>query len=1109
MLVCPNCGRENEADARFCSACGAALQEAAPSREERKVVTVIFADLVGFTSRAEQMDPEDVRAVLEPYHARLRSLLERYGGTVEKFIGDAVMALFGAPTAHEDDPERAVRAALAIRDWVREQEALQLRIAITTGEALVALGARPAEGEGMASGDVVNTAARLQGAAPVNGILVDETTYRATEQMIVYEQRDAVSAKGKASPIAVWEPVEARSRYGIDTAQLSRAPLIGRERELDVLLAALGRVRADRAPQLVTLVGVPGIGKSRLVYELFQAVENDPELLYWRQGRSLPYGEGVSFWALGEIVKAQAGILETDSSDETEGKLSRSVRQLVDEPEAEWVERHLGTLVGIESEQELLGDRRSEAFAAWRRFFEGIAEERPLVLVFEDLHWADEGLLEFIDHLIDWAAGVPILVVCTARPELLARRGSWGGGKPNAATLSLSSLDDEQTARLVAALLERSVLPAETQTALLQRAGGNPLYAEEFVRMVTDRELVAGGEELPLPESVQGIVAARLDALPDEEKTLLQDAAVIGKVFWLGAAAGIGGMERAAAEESLHSLERKEFVRRERRPSVAGESEYAFRHLLVRDVAYSQIPRARRAEKHRLAGGWIEKLGRPEDHAEMLAHHYSNALELARAAGADTAALEEPARLALCEAGDRAYALGSYQAARKFYAAAVEAWPENKTQNAELLIRYGRVLNSVALGSAPDVLTEAIAVSLATGNSGQAAEAETLFCEMYWLQGRRDSAFEHLRAAEALVETEPSSYSKAYVMANVSRFWMLAGDSEHAIPVGREALAMAEELGLEELRAHALTNIGTSRLWSGDAGGFEDLEQSIAIGDAINSVESARAYGNLASALDDFGELERASEMLDEARLRAERFGLDDWLLWLRGEVAWRPYSSGRWDEADRQLDELISDFLEHPFWMEMPCRVLRGRMRLARGDTRGTREDAERALELARAAKDPQVLWPALTFAARAFVSTDQPRADDHIAEVLSEWEALGCPLSSESDWTGDAAVVIPLVGREAEYLAAAGRAQQPSPWRRAAIAYVSGNPLAAAEIYGEIGAGPDEAFARLRAADNLLREGRRAEADVELDAALSFWRSAGATAYVREGEALLAASA
>ncbi|HET7856247.1 MAG TPA: AAA family ATPase [Gaiellaceae bacterium] len=635
MVVCASCGRENADDARFCSACGAALAVQEPAREERKVVTVLFADLVGFTSRAERMDPEDVRALVSPYYAHVRGELERYGGTVEKFIGDAVMALFGAPVAHEDDPERAVRAALRIRDWIAEQEGdLHLRLAVTTGEALVALGARPSEGEGMASGDVVNTAARLQAAAPVDGILVDETTYRATNQVIDYRLAEAVLAKGKEAPVAAWEAVEARARFGVDTVQAPRAPLIGRDRELDVLVDALARVRAESSPQLVTLVGVPGIGKSRLTYELFRAVERDPEIIYWRQGRSLPYGEGVSFWALGEMVKAQTGILETDSADETERKLRRTVDDLLDAADAVWVARHLGSLVGLESEQELHGDHRAEAFTAWRRFFEALADERPLVLVFEDLHWADEGLLDFIDHLVDWAGSVPILVVCTARPELLSRRPGWGGGKLTAVTLSLSPLSDEQTAKLLAALLERSVLPAETQSALLDRAGGNPLYAEEFVRMVADRAEGAGDGELPLPESVQGILAARLDALPPEEKALLQDAAVIGKVFWLGAAAKVAGIERPQAEEQLHRLERKEFIRRERRASVAEETEYAFRHLLVRDVAYAQIPRPRRAERHRLAAEWMESLGRAEDHAEMLAHHYLTALELTRAAGA-------------------------------------------------------------------------------------------------------------------------------------------------------------------------------------------------------------------------------------------------------------------------------------------------------------------------------------------------------------------------------------------------------------------------------------------------------------------------------------------
>jgi class 3 adenylate cyclase len=493
MLTCPSCGHENADGARFCSSCGTRLEQTVePAREERKVVTVLFADLVGFTSRAEQMDPEDVRAVLEPYHARLRAELERRGGTVEKFIGDAVMALFGAPTAHEDDPERAVRGALAIRDWIRDEGDLQVRVAVTTGEALVALGARPSEGEGMASGDVVNTAARLQSAAPVNGILVDETTYRSTQQPISYERREAVEAKGKSKPIPVWEAIEARSRFGIDVARTTGAPLVGREREVGLLRETLQRARQEQSPQLVTLVGVPGIGKSRLVSELFAALEQEPDLVYWRQGRCLPYGEGVTYWALSEMVKAHAGILETDSAEQVQERLASVVAEaLGGGSERDWVEGHLRPLVGLADEEYVGSDRQAEAFAAWRRFLEALAERSPLVLVFEDLHWADDSLLDFIDHLVDWAGGVPMLVVCTARPELLSRRAGWGGGKPNAATISLSPLSDDDTARIVHALLERSVLPADLQATLIERAGGNPLYAEEFARMVGDLGTVA------------------------------------------------------------------------------------------------------------------------------------------------------------------------------------------------------------------------------------------------------------------------------------------------------------------------------------------------------------------------------------------------------------------------------------------------------------------------------------------------------------------------------------------------------------------------------------------------------------------------------------------
>src|SRR5256884_6173196 len=468
-MNCLACGQENPVGFKFCGACGAPLDAPAPAaREERKIITVLFADLVGFTSRAEKLDPEDVRALLSPYYTRLRHELERHGGTVEKFIGDAVVALFGAPVAHEDDPERAVRAALAIRAAIAELNEgdatleLEVRIAVNTGEALVALGSRPELGEGMASGDVVNTAARLQSAAPVNGILVGEATYRGTSHTIEYRDAAPVEAKGKANPVPAWEAIAARARYGFDVEQRPRTRLVGRERELDVLAGAFDRVRKDLSPQLVTLVGVPGIGKSRLIAELFHVVDRDPELIHWRQGRSLPYGEGLSYWAVAEVLKSQLGILETDSTETAEAKLRASVTEAIgDSQEAGWIERHLRPFVGLDVAVAEGADRRTEAFAAWRRFLEGVAEGSLIVLVFEDLHWADDGLLDFVDYLADWASGVALLIVGTARPELLARRPGWGGGKRNASTVTVSALAPDETATLLAGVAASSPVPSQ------------------------------------------------------------------------------------------------------------------------------------------------------------------------------------------------------------------------------------------------------------------------------------------------------------------------------------------------------------------------------------------------------------------------------------------------------------------------------------------------------------------------------------------------------------------------------------------------------------------------------------------------------------------------
>jgi AhpD family alkylhydroperoxidase len=804
----------------------------ATQRRERKVVTVVFCDLVGFTARAESLDPEDVDAFLGPYHERVRAELEHHGGTVEKFIGDAVMALFGAPTAHEDDPERAVRAALAIREFALDEE-LELRVGITTGEALVRLDASPEAGEGMASGDVVNTAARLQSAAPVNGVLVDETTYRATRSAIDYEHTPAVEAKGKTEPIAVWTAVAAHSRFGVDTAHEARSELVGRERELGVVRDAFARARHERTPQLLTLVGVPGIGKSRLVYELFsQVIVPDPDLITWRQGRCLAYGDGITLWALGEIVKAQAGVLEQDSEADIERKLRDAVIDVVEsESDAQWIESELRSLVGLASESELGGDRRGTAFSAWRGFLEAMAEQRPLVLVFEDLHWADESLLDFVDELVDWIADVPLLVVATARPELLERRPSWGGGKLDATTLALTPLSDDQTALLLAQLLRRPVLEAESQQALLERAGGNPLYAEQFAELYIEQ---GSTEKLELPETLQGIIAARLDGLPDDEKQLLCDAAVVGKVFWASSL----DREPAIALACLHSLERKGFVRRQRRSSVAGENELAFAHALVRDVAYGQIPRADRAVKHRRVAEWIDSLGRPEDHAEMLAYHWRSALELAQASGHGDPELTRRARIALREAGDRASVLNSFASAARYYADALELWPDTDDDRAEVVFRRAHALHVIGDEQQAAALEEARDALLAIGDEETAAEAEAFLSRVAWYRGHGDEARLHIERAQELVTDAGATIAKARVLCLTARLLMLSSEQEEAIRLGSEALELADALDLDELRIHALTTIGTAKFGL-DGTGDVELERALEL--AIVTVSQLNA----------------------------------------------------------------------------------------------------------------------------------------------------------------------------------------------------------------------------------------------------------------------------
>jgi class 3 adenylate cyclase len=1109
MSVCPSCGHRNQPGAKFCSECGTALAAARPpSYEERKVITVLFADLVGFTSRAEQLDPEDVRALLSPFYARLRAELERFGGTVEKFIGDAVMALFGAPAGHEDDPERAVLAALAIRDWVRGEERIQVRLAVNTGEALVVLGARPSEGEGMAAGDVVNTAARLQAAAPVNGILVGERTFRATRGVIEYRQPGPVQAKGKKEPVAAWEVVQARARLGIGFPRQARTAMVGRDRELGVLADALARVRAERSAQLVTVVGVPGIGKSRLLSELGRIADAQAGQICWRLGRSLPYGEGVSFWALAEMVKAQAGILESDTAGQAGAKLTQMTAEVIPgASEAGWVRRHLGVLAGVGgSSVPARSDRRGELFAAWRYFFEALAEQRPLVLVFEDLQWADDGLLDFVDYLVGWAGEVPLLVVSAARPELLERRPVWGGGKPNAVTLSLPPLSDEDTARLIGSLLGRPVLEAGQQAVLLAQAGGNPLYAEQYVQMLADRE---AGCDLPVPESVQAIIGARLDLLAQPEKRLLQDAAVVGAVFWPGAVAALSGAaDGRELEEFLHRLERKQFVRRERRSSVADQTQYTFAHVLLRDVAYGQIPRAARAAKHLHAAGWIESLGRPEDHAEMLANHYLRALDLARAANRDAEDLAPRARSALHRAGDRALALNAFAAAAGYYRAALGLWPQDATgQRAGLLFRLALALGDASEDDDGAALEQARSALLAAGDRATAGEAEARLGELWWLKGDQDRAFRHLGRAQQLVRDEPASAAKAYVLSELARYRMLADQFDAQIT--QQALELTEELGLGEVRANVLITAGMGRALVGDPQGRADIQQGLEIALAGNHLAVAnRGYNNLsyAARIVD-GDLAEGLRLSLEADKAAQRFGARATLRWTGGVLVGLWFELGNWEECTRAADEFLAESAAlGPHFFDADIRCFRSWMRLARGDVQAALEDQRESLISARQAKNPQAPYAALAIS--AYVLAAAGRAGEAL-RILSELFARGtADLSGVYESGADCVLAAEILGRRDEVRQWLGT-RRDSPWFAVARALAEQEFVAAAESLDSMGAARQAALARLRATQELVRTGRPGEAEDQLRHALEFFRTVGATRFIREGQALLAASA
>ena len=628
MITCPSCGQENPPIAKFCLACAEPLPDRSHGlAEERKVVTVLFADLVGFTARAEKLDPEDVRAILTPYFARVRSEIEAFGGTVEKFIGDAVMAVFGAPVAHGDDPERAVRAALAMCAAVEELNCsdpeleLRVRIAVNTGEALVSLAASLAQGEGVVAGDVVNTASRLQEAAPVNGILVGEETYRATRSVIRYEEADPVIAKGKQEPVRVWRALAASAGPGERAA--SRVPMLGRVSELAALQRIWDNVVVERRPQLVTLFGPAGIGKTRLASEFAELARAGGARVI--KGRSLPYGEVIPYGAFATQVKQVAKIFDTDEAATACKKLDRAVAELF-EDEAQEASAHIAMLIGIGKGGDV-GNRQTLFFSA-RRLVEALATDRPTVLVFEDIHWADAGMLDLLEVLASRVRDVPLLLLTLARPDLLERRPGWGGGLPGFTALPVEPLAEEHAKELAAQVL-RHMHKARPESAEIGLIGeGNPLFIEELAASVAED---ATGSTSELPTTIRGIVAARLDALPPGERGVLLDAAVVGKVFWTGALERMSSGELDLAE-LLDSLEGRDLIRRESVSRLRGDQQFSFKHDLIRDAAYATLPRPQRRKRHEQVAAFLEETtSEIPAAASALAQHWREAGENRRA----------------------------------------------------------------------------------------------------------------------------------------------------------------------------------------------------------------------------------------------------------------------------------------------------------------------------------------------------------------------------------------------------------------------------------------------------------------------------------------------
>ncbi len=1054
-LRCSGCGEVLATGLGYCTSCGQPVGAPQPGadvgRQERRTVSLLFIDLVGFTGLAEQLDPEDVRRLQVDYFATASAVIHRYGGLIEKYIGDAVMAVFGVPVETEHDASRAVLAGLSLQRELNLRPLagrypMQARVGIATGEVLVDLDAARDVGQALVSGDAVATASRLQHKAPAGGVLVSAATHRATVEAIRYADDPVEVALTGRSGVQAWLAVSSNDRQEPDDAEATS--FVGRQQELDVLSGVLQRCVRENQPQLVSVVGAHGLGKSRLARELRRRFASTGDVpVRWLLGRGLPYGEGSAYAALAEIVKAYAGILDTDAPETARERLATALRGLVRGDQVTRLTDLLGPLVGISGRPAVA----AEAESAWRDVLLALARREPTVLAIEDLHYADPGMLRFLAQLVEAAAGVPLFLLCTYRPELLEEHPAWAAILPGTLTVSLGPLRGTEFVTLIRSLLARHNLPAGLAERLIGITAGNPMYAVEYVRMLAERPADAQPNldvDLVVPDTVHGVLANRIDLLDRTERMVLHAAAVLGDRVWPKAIAAILETAEPEVASALKALCRRDMLVEITTSAVAGEPELGFRHQLLRDAAYRRLPRSARAHLHRRAADWFGQLstGR-HDLAAAVARHRLAALELSESLGEDTDIASRLARAALTDAAYAAFAVHAVESARGYATQALTLWPQNEepARRRAMELLCCRLAFSVDAdefyrdGGIKELARLADRMRDAQDRAGE-AEAAAMLGVAELMRAERGRAAEYLANAITLFRDLPDCAAGAEAYGELARLHMIEYRNDQAVDAARAAWQMADRLGLADRAASARITDAMSRYLAGDGDAIVDLEVVLAACREQKLPSLRRAAHNLSVVATTEGQLARAVELHEESQaVNGGRLHLVP----SHSEEAVRAYFTGDWASLLQAAEAYLDvDDAETTEW-DLQLRAQRAWIRLLCGEPAG--DDVARCVDSAE--RSGFVRLRLCAYAHGAFcrlLEDDTDTAVDLVEALGRAWPAVRN--SSVEEWlpvAGHASVLLAeRVGQSAVDVVAEVAATVPrrNPWVVAASQVTSG---------------------------------------------------------------------